>query len=66
MTDAEKKLLVNVRNGVILIMRALIEYYGLGWYDFIPRSALVATQPPAYAPQSATQPPEYNDGRAAG
>jgi hypothetical protein len=47
--ERQRKLLADVRSGVIMIMRALIEYYGLGWYDFIPRSARTVTPAPVYS-----------------
>jgi hypothetical protein len=51
----ERRLLVGVRNGVIMIMQALIDYYGMSWTDFIPRRARETVTPgPAWAPTVST------------
>jgi hypothetical protein len=61
MSEREKKMLVAVRRAVIQIMQALIEYYGMGWDDFKPRSALVRAEVPVvpWSTPSSTPPPEF-------
>ncbi len=38
MTQAE--FVAEVRRGLLLILRALMKYYGLGWADILPREAV--------------------------
>jgi hypothetical protein len=54
--ERKRKLVVGVRNGLILIMRAMLEYNdGLTWQDFLPRAASATATPLAqYAPATST------------
>jgi len=47
MTDRE--FIIEIRHGLIIIMRAVMRRYGLSWLDFLPRDVVTVTPLVAWA-----------------
>ena len=52
MTDRE--FILEIRKGLIIIMRAMIRRYALAWLDFLPRDAVAVMPIPVWGPVDTT------------
>ena len=37
---SDREFIVEIKRGVVIILRAMIRRYGLSWLDFLPREAV--------------------------